>query len=68
MIELNLEDVAWVVTAHLKTLAAVRGMCVEQRIDFMWCREKELEAAKVLKSIRKVIELKGNVLLVKPKG
>ena len=64
MIELNLEDVAWVVTAHLNTLAAVRGMCVEHKIDSMWCREKEQEAAVVLRDLRRVIEVKGNVLVV----
>ncbi len=67
MIELDLEKVRRCLIWELKVLAAVRGVCVEQGIDTAWCEEAERETAKVLKSVRRVITVKGEIMQVESK-
>lgn len=67
MIELSLDRVAAGLVWELEMLAAIRRMCATHQIDWEWCREKEQEVAELLGSVRKVIRVKGNVLVVKPK-
>lgn len=68
MIELDLVKLRLVVVAHLKTLAAVRCLCLAHEIPVGWCAEAEREAAGSLRELRKVIAVKGDVLVMKPKG
>lgn len=67
MIELDLEKVMMALLYHLKVLAAVRCMCKEHGLPVDWCRKWEDEVADVAGRVRRVIEIKGNILVVKAK-
>ena len=66
MIEVNLEKLMVCVLYHLKVLAAVRCMCKDHGFEVDWCLEWEADVAKSAKELRRLIEIKGNVLVVKP--
>jgi len=65
MIELNLEKLAEGLVWQLKMLAATRRMCITHEMECGWCAEKERKTAELLRSLRKVIEVKGNVLVIR---
>ena len=67
MIELDLDKVQGCLIWELKVLASIRCMCVAHGIDVAWCAEQERETAGVLRAVRKIVEVKGNVLVVKQK-
>lgn len=67
MIELSLDRLVEGLVWQLKVLAAIRCMCLAHRIDVAWCADLERDTAELLRSVRKVIEVKGNVLVVRAK-
>ena len=67
MIELDLDKVMSSLVWKLKVLAAMRSMCGANEIDAGWCIGEEQETAELLRSVRRVVQVKGNVLVVKPK-
>lgn len=67
MIELELDKVMRCLMWKLKVLASMRCMCVAHELDAEWCVYHERETAELLRSVRKVIKVKGNVLVVKAK-
>lgn len=67
MIELSLDKVMGCLIWELKVLAAIRCMCVAHEIDCTWCANQERETAELLRAVRRVIKVKGDVLVVKPK-
>ncbi|MBA7658239.1 hypothetical protein ES703_66188 [subsurface metagenome] len=67
MIELDLEKVRKCLIWNMKVLASIRCMCVANGIDVAWCADEERETAKLHENLRKLIKVKGDVLVVKPK-
>ncbi|MBA7583437.1 hypothetical protein ES708_25380 [subsurface metagenome] len=68
MIELDLRKVLEHLVWKLEVLAVIRRVCAANGVDFRWCVDQEDGTAKVLRDLRKVIKVKGDVLVVKPKG
>ncbi len=68
MIELDLDKVMVSLIWELKVLAAIRCVCAAHKIDVGWCANQERETAELLRSVRRVVKVKGNVLVVKEKG
>lgn len=67
MIELDLVKLQGCLIWELKILAAVRRMCVDHGIDVTWCTNQEQETAKLHEQLRKVVKMRGEILVVKPK-
>lgn len=67
MIELNLDRLGEGLVWQLEMMAAIRRMCITHEIDCGWCAEKERKTAELLRSLRKVIEVRGNVLQIRTK-
>lgn len=65
MIELDLKKLMGCLIWELKIVAAVRRMCADRGIETTWLDEQEREAAKLHESLRLVVKMKGDVLVVK---
>lgn len=68
MIELSLDRLGEALVWQLEMLAAMRRMCAQHEIDGSWIGVKEQRVAELLRNIRRVVKVKGNVLVVKSKG
>ncbi len=68
MIELDLKKLAAELIWELQALSGTRTMCVEHGIEHDWILAREGEVADLLGRLRRIMDLRGDVLLIRDKG
>ncbi len=68
MIELNLAELGSELVWQLEVLAAIRCMCVRNDIDSEWCRDQEAKVAELLRTLRRIMKVRGDVMQIREKG
>ncbi|MBA7683548.1 hypothetical protein ES703_91917 [subsurface metagenome] len=68
MIELDLEKLRLELVWQLEVLAAIRCMCSRHGMDLTWCTLKEDAVAGLLKTVRRIIKVRGDVMQIREKG